>query len=179
MDAEPYDPARVLIHDHQDPMGTQRSRLAPEQIHTPEAVFHVAEERQPGWASGFRFRLVMNAEDTPNHILVDGNAESQRDLLGDTGTTPVEITPFQFNDCVDEFFIRSFRARRTPALERKQYAVLSFSQHVVEMQQCGWLQDDGGTQNTRRLHEKGAQTGDETLCGAQVGSTLAAAIEDA
>src|SRR5439155_23287084 len=30
MDAEPNDPARVLIHDHQDPMGPQRSRLAPE-----------------------------------------------------------------------------------------------------------------------------------------------------
>jgi len=29
-----------------------------------------------------------------------------------------------------------------------------------------------------RVHEKGAQTGHETLCGAQVGSTLAAAIED-
>jgi hypothetical protein len=98
-----------------------------EQIHTPEVVFHVAEERQPGWASRIRFRLVMNAEDTPNHILVDGNAESQRDLLGDAGTTPGAITPFQFNDCVDEFFIRSFPARRTPALERKQYAVLSFS----------------------------------------------------
>jgi hypothetical protein len=50
---------------------------------------------------------------------------------------------------------------------------------VVEMQQRGWLQDDGGTQNACRVHEKGAQTGDETLCGAQVGSTLAAAIEDA
>jgi hypothetical protein len=121
----------------------------------------------------------MNAEDTANHILVDCNAESQGDLLGDAGTTPVEITPFQFNDCVDEFFMRSFRARRTPALARKQHAVLSFGQHVVEMQQRGWLQDDGGTQNACRVHEKGAQTGDETVRGAQVGSTLAAAIEDA
>ena len=138
-----------------------------------------AEECEPGWVCRIRLRPVMNTEDTVNHILVDGNAESQRDLLGDTGTTPVEITPFQFNDCVDEFFIRSFRARRTPALERKQYAVLSFSQHVVEMQQCGWLQDDGGTQNACLVHQKGAQTGDETLSGAQVGSTLAAAIEDA
>ena len=48
MDAEPNDPARVLIHDDQDPVGTQRCRLAPEQIHTPEVVFHVAEEREPG-----------------------------------------------------------------------------------------------------------------------------------
>jgi hypothetical protein len=121
----------------------------------------------------------MNAEDTANHILVDCNAEGQRDLLGDSGTTPVEITPFQFNDCVDEYFIRSFRARLTPALERKQFALLSFGQHVVEMQQRGWLQDDGGTQNACRVHEECAQTGDDAFCGAQVGSTLAAAIEDA
>ena len=38
------DPARVLIHDHQDPVGPQRGRLAPEQIHVPETIFHVAEE---------------------------------------------------------------------------------------------------------------------------------------
>jgi hypothetical protein len=179
MDAEPYDPTRVLIHDDQHPVRTQRCRLAPEQVHTPEAVFHVAEERQPGWASRIQFRPVMNVEDAANHILVDCNAESQPDLLGDAGTTSVEIPPFQFNDYVDEFLIRSFRARRTPALARKQHAVLSFGQHVVEVQQRGWLQDDGGTQNACRLQEKGAQTGDDTLCGAQVGSTLAAAIEDA
>ena len=44
MDAEANDPSRVLIHDDQDPVGPQRGRLAPEQIHTPETVFHVAEE---------------------------------------------------------------------------------------------------------------------------------------
>src|SRR6516165_9596590 len=141
-------------------------------------IIGAAEEGEPGWASRTRFRPVMNSEDTANHILVEGNAESQGDLLGDAGTTPVEITPFQFNDGVDEFFMRSFRARPTPALERKQHAVLSFGQHVVEMRQRGWLQDDGGTENACRVHEKSAQTGDETLCGAQVGSTLAAAIED-
>ena len=75
--------------------------------------------------------------------------------------------------------MRSFRATRTPALARKQHAVLSFSQHLVEMQQRGWLQDDGGTQNACLVHQKGAQTGDDTLCPTQVGSTLAAAIEDA
>jgi hypothetical protein len=32
MDAEPNDPARVLIHDNQDPVGPQRGRFAPEQI---------------------------------------------------------------------------------------------------------------------------------------------------
>ena len=69
MDAEPNDPARVLIHDDQDPVSPQRGRLAAEQIDTPEAVFHVAEEREPGWASRTRFRPVMNAQDTANNIL--------------------------------------------------------------------------------------------------------------
>ena len=86
----------------------------------------------------------MNAQDAANNILVDSNAESQRDLLGDAGATPVGITPFQFNDGLDEFFIRSFRARLALALEGKQPAVLSFGQHLVEMQKSGRLQDDGG-----------------------------------
>src|SRR6202023_154902 len=47
MDAEPNDSARILVHDDQDPVGPQRGRLAPEQIYTPEAVFHVAQEGQP------------------------------------------------------------------------------------------------------------------------------------
>ena len=52
MDAEANDPARVLIHDHQDPVGSQHGRFAPEQVHAPEAVSHVAQERQPGGTAG-------------------------------------------------------------------------------------------------------------------------------
>ena len=120
----------------------------------------------------------MNAQDTANNILVDLDAESQRDLLSNAGTAPAGITPFHCNDGVDEFFLRSLRARPTPALGRKQHAVLSFPQHAVEMQQSGRLQNDGGTENACRAHEKGAQTGDDPIRGAQVGRTLAAAIED-
>ncbi len=44
MDAESNDSARVLIHDDQNPVGSQRGRFAPEQIDTPDAVLHVAQE---------------------------------------------------------------------------------------------------------------------------------------
>ena len=54
----------------------------------PQTVLHVTKEGEPGRASRIRFRPVMNAQDTANHILVDFNAESQGDLLGDSGTTP-------------------------------------------------------------------------------------------
>ena len=82
MDAEANDPAGVLIHDHQDPVGPQRGRLAPEQIHAPQAVFHVPQERQPGRAMGVLSRAVVMSENPANHVFVDGDVERQGDLLG-------------------------------------------------------------------------------------------------
>ena len=92
MDAEPHDPARVLIHDHQDPVGPQRCRLALEQIHAPEAVFHVAQERPPGGAIGVLSRPVVMSENPANHVFVDCDVERQGDLLGDSRTAPMGIT---------------------------------------------------------------------------------------
>jgi hypothetical protein len=120
----------------------------------------------------------MSAQDTANDILVDLDAESQRNLLGDAGTAPTRITPFHCNDGIDEFFLRSFRARSMAALGRKQHAVLSFPQQVVEMQQSGNLQNDGGAKGARWADEKGAQTGDDSIRGPKVGRTLPAAIEN-
>ena len=87
------------------------------------------------------------------------------------------ITPFHFHDGVDKLFLRSIRARPTRALGRKQHTILSSPQHAMEMQQSG-SQNDGGAENACRAHEKGAQTGDDTIRGVQIGRTLAAAIED-
>jgi len=120
----------------------------------------------------------VNAQDAANNILVDLDAESQRDLLSNAGTSPVEIAPFHCKDGGDEVFLRTLWARPTPSLGRKQYVVLSFPQHIVETQQRGRLQNNGGTEKACRAHEKGAQTGDDAIPDAQVGSTLAAAIED-
>jgi hypothetical protein len=43
---------------------------------------------------------------------------------------------------------------------------------------AGRLQNDGGTKDTCRAHEQGTQAGDDPIRGAQVGRTLAPAIED-
>jgi hypothetical protein len=120
----------------------------------------------------------MNAQETANDILVDLDAESQRNLLSDAGTAPVGIATFHGNDGVDEVFLRSLRARPTPALRRKHHAILSLLQHTVEMQQSGRLQNDGGTENAGPAHEEGTQAGDDPIGGMQVGCPLAAAIED-
>jgi len=110
MDAEAKDAARVLIHDDQDPVGPQRGRLAPEQIYAPEAVFHVAQESQPRGTTGVLSRLVVMGKNPSNHVLVDLDVERQGHLLCDSRTAPVGITPLHFDDRIDEFCTRSFRA---------------------------------------------------------------------
>ena len=156
-------PPRKLVHHHQNPMCSQCCGFASEQIAAPQTILHVAEKRKPGWTAQIRFRPVMNRKDTANNILVDLDAESQRDLLGDAGTTPDGIAPFHCDDGVDEFFVRSLRARPTPALAENNMRYFRFLQHTVEMQQSGRLQNDGGTENACPAHEKSAQTGDDPI----------------
>jgi len=106
----PNDPARALIHDDQDPVGPQRGRLTPEQIHTPEAVFHVAQERQPRGATGVLARPVVIGENPANHVFVDLDVERQGDVLGDSRTAPVGITLLHFDYRMNEFCARALRA---------------------------------------------------------------------
>jgi hypothetical protein len=110
VDAEANDPSRVLIHKDQDSVGPQRRRLAPEQIHTPEAVFHVTQESQPGGTPGVLSRPVVMGENPSNNVFVDWNVERQGDLLGDSRTAPAGITLLHVDDRIDEFCTRSFRA---------------------------------------------------------------------
>src|ERR1700737_4768459 len=100
----------------------------------------MSDKAKPGRTSRIRFRPVMNPQETPHNIFIDVDAESQRDLLSDAGTTPTGIMTFHCNDGVDEVVLRSLRARATPALVRKQQAVLSCLQHTVEVQESGGVQ---------------------------------------
>jgi hypothetical protein len=121
----------------------------------------------------------MNAQDTANNILVDLHSEGQRNLLRDSRTPPAGIAPFHLDDGVDQFLLGSFRTGMAPTSGGKQSAVLSFGQHVVELQQSGRLQNDGRAEKASPAHEQGAQTGDDTIFGSQVGRALSAAIQDA
>lgn len=128
MDTEAKDPARILIHDDQDPVGPQGGRLAPEQIHAPEALFHVAQERQPGGTTGGLSWPVVMGENPANHVFVDWGVERQGDLLCDSRAAPVGITLLRFDDRMNEFCARSFRTGLATAIRGEQHAVLLVAQ---------------------------------------------------
>jgi hypothetical protein len=120
----------------------------------------------------------VNAQDAADNILVDLDAEGQRDLLSNARTAPAGVAPFHGYNRVNQVLLRSLRIGALPAFGRKQHAVLSFPQQAVKMQQSGGLHNDAGTENACAAHEKSAQAGDNTIHGTQVGCTLSATIED-
>src|SRR5262249_23727129 len=148
------------------------------QVAAPQALFAVTEEGQPGWTRRTRSRPVVLTQDTPDRVLVDFNPESQGNLLCDSRTSPTGIPSFHLHHGIDQFLGRPLRSGAPPVLRRKQQAVLSLDQRFVEMQQRRGFEHDGGTDKTSLADEKCAYTSDEAVRDAQVGRSLAAAIQD-
>ena len=70
----------------------------------------------------------MLGENPSNHVLVDWDVERQGQLLCDSRTAPVGITLLHFDDRMDEFCTRSFRAALPTAIRGEQHAVLLLAQ---------------------------------------------------
>ena len=104
VDGKAHDAKGILVHHEENPIGSQGCGFAAEQIAAPQTVLHVAEKGESGWTVRVWVRLVMRAQDTANHVFINLDAESQRDLLGNAGTAPVGITSFHCHDDIDEFF---------------------------------------------------------------------------
>ena len=71
-------------------------------VNVLETVFHMADNSQPGRA-GTRPWLVVLLKYTPDNIFIDAYTECFVDLLRYSGTAKPRVTPFQFDDGIDEF----------------------------------------------------------------------------
>jgi hypothetical protein len=122
--------------------------------------------------------LVLTGENPSHHVLVDGNSESQGNLLGDARTAPGGIALLHLDDGFHELLVGSFWAGPPLAPGREEAAILSVPQGLVEAQEGRRLQNDGRTDQAGRPHQQSAPTGDEAIREPETGSTLAGAIED-
>ena len=169
MDAKPNNSAGILIHDNQNPVGSQRSRFPQAQIQTPEAIFHVANESQPGRATGVLSWPIVTGENPANNVFVDGDVESQGNLLSNPRTAPGWIALLHLNDGFDEFFAGPFWSGLTPVLGGEEQAILSVPQSPVEAQESRRFQHDCRTDQAGGANEESTQTGDEAIGKAQIG----------
>jgi hypothetical protein len=129
-------------------------------------------------APGGRFRSVVTGENPSNHVFVDGDGESQGNLLSDARTAPGGIALLHLDDGINEFSTGSSGPRPPPLLGREEAAILSVPQGLVEAQESRRFQNDGGTDQAGRPHQQSAPTGDEAIREAEIGGALAGAMED-
>ena len=103
MDGEADDPARVLIHNAENPVSAKRGGLAAKQIDAPETVLHLSNERQPGRSVAMGRRPIVASQNTADDIFIDGDSKRERNLLGDFRAAPTRIALFHRDDGVDQF----------------------------------------------------------------------------
>jgi hypothetical protein len=120
----------------------------------------------------------MNTEDAANNIFVDLHAEVSAICCAMRGHPKLGLRRFISATASMSALSDHFGPGWCPRPEENNRWYFSFGQHVVEMQQGGRLQHDGGTGNAPRVHEKGTQAGDDTIRSPEVGSMLSAATED-
>lgn len=117
-------------------------------------------------------------KNTPHNILIDLNAESQGQLLGNSATAPARIELFDFNECLDEFRRRSLRPRLSASFRREQTLILSLHQRCMEGEDGGRLQCDRNTEQPAGIIEEYAKAGDDAVQRAEVGCALVAPVKD-
>ena len=88
------DPTGALVHDHEHPMGAEDGRFAPKQINAPQAIFGMAEHREPRRPRRIWLRCGPHGKNPPHHILVHRKAEGQGDLLRDARSPQVGFRCF-------------------------------------------------------------------------------------
>jgi hypothetical protein len=117
-------------------------------------------------------------ENSADHILINKDAESQCDLLGNPRTTPAWITLLHLKNDPNEFGARPFRAGLSSPLGRKEQSVLTLYQMSMEPKQCRWLQDNRGSDKPTRVNEEGIDACEKSINSAEVWRAASGPIKD-
>ena len=75
----------------------------------------------------------MRGQDTPNDVLIEGDAKRPSNLLSDAWAAPEGIALFGGDDRVNEFLGRTLGTGLAPAFRREEQAVLAPDQDVVKV----------------------------------------------
>src|SRR3979411_3268062 len=84
--AKADDPAGEHIHHHHDPVAAQENRFAAKQIDTPQAVLHMPDKAQAGWAVGCCVVSIVFREHSAEGVGSSRIRRFQLDVLGCGGT---------------------------------------------------------------------------------------------
>jgi len=98
MDSESNDSPGKLIHDDHHPVGLEDQRFTSKEIHTPQTIFTVAQECEPGRTVRSRLRPVMPGQHATYYIFVNLHIEDQGNLIGDPLVTEARVSALHLDD---------------------------------------------------------------------------------
>jgi len=98
--------------------------------------------------------------------------------LNVAGLVAILSSLLHFDDRMNEFCTRSFRAGLPTAIRREQYAVLLLAQGFVKAKQRRRLQNDCGTEQTSGTYQERHQASEDAVRRAQIGRALPGAIHN-
>src|SRR6266852_3588338 len=101
--------ARKLVHNHEHPVGPEHDGLASKEIHAPQAVCRVSDERQPRWPVAAGGGAIVFRQHAVNDVLVDVDPERVRDDARNSWAAEARIARLELDDGLDERFTRPCR----------------------------------------------------------------------
>ena len=135
--------SRELVHHDEDPVALEHDGLATEEVHAPQTVSCIANERQPRRAASAVWPIVFR-QDAAHDVLVDVDAECPRHDARDSRAAESGIARLELDDGLDERLVWPLRSRFPRAMARREQATV-FATHEGSLkgQECGGTQADG------------------------------------
>src|SRR5882672_3974560 len=99
---------RELVHDHEHPVALEHDGLASKEIHAPQAVSRVSDERQPRGPGAARGGAIVFRQHAVHDVLVDVDPEPLRDYQRDPWAAEPRIARLELDDGLDECLVGSF-----------------------------------------------------------------------
>ena len=97
-----------LVHDHEHPVAPENDGLASKEIHAPQAVFRVSDERQPRGPGSAHGGAIVFRQHAVHDVLVDVDpnvSEMMRAILGqpNRGSRDLSSTMARMSAALDPF----------------------------------------------------------------------------
>ena len=121
-----------LIHHHEHPMALKRHGLTSEEIHAPQTILHLTQEREPGRPITTRFWSGVFNQNSSNHVFIERDPKGPRNDQGHSGAAEAGIAAFEFHNGPNECVRRTFRPWLRSSLRREQHLIFSANEALMK-----------------------------------------------
>src|SRR6266849_935679 len=179
LDADSDEATRELVHDHEYPLAPEHDGLTSKEIHAPQAVSRVSDERQPRGARAARGGAIVFRQHAVYDVFVDVNPERVRDDARNPRTAEPRIARLELDDGLDECVARPLRSGLLRArARREQSAVLATHQRLMKRQERRGAYADGDLPDSSWTEEERPHCADQPVAQRQVRRPLASTAQD-